>query len=695
MVKGSAKEIIRGVEENPRTFHPEPGWQGNRWTQDPWEQTQVYYFRTGSTPVLDDDTPLQPYVAIAYPSSRNKLKSQVDQFYVSTRSRSGSRHTGSGTGTRRLVHHYNYTDAYDEDVICPTIALNSDIRGKIYNNGRLMWRLYTTAESGGNTESTLLCEAENHYIDSLDCLNMTPSPESDWVTKAASAINRGTRKFRIVIDYENVEVNTRTSMVQSGYQTISVTRQNYLELKRQGYDCRVGGKVTIPAFTTVTTRDTVVTPLAQLMDMAVQTVDGTWLIGYKRATSNATGRDFVDYSKPFMGVKLTRMDNGVSSYNYSDDFYATEYNKVNDVPLRVYDPYAQLSWLGNYFFIGGHPIKNYAFETGQDANGDAVPVAESVVYADNYNVWSGNYHKEYTNNVYLGATQLRRLMVDTDFSLYGAAGHQYPLPYFSGSDEWCNNILLGGQGNHASQAVASVYPRARCWNALWRITAPYFLAEKASEWNTNTEGVVPKAIYEGRGYALNSAVFLLHKGNGSESKLKKAMQTFNNTYRGLYFVQDFAYPMANNRHSDPITLQVPMYQFPLVIGSQYSLDNSKGLNKSVPSLKGSLRAHSQQWATKWLYMYMRGYKGLYWKEDYLAGVDYARFKATEAIKRIKELRLYVYRVNAFNLKTMTYDCLLLRPDRYMSKDEQYVQSRSTDSTWLLKGWTEGAVIGNQ
>lgn len=133
VVHGSAKEIVEGKEVDPVNYDPKTKTYSNK----RWEQEKRYYFCTGASEEIPDCPNLQDYVAVAYPSDYNKLKSN-NQVY-----------------------------AYVLDVQCPTLALFSDISKKAFKKGKLYWRLY-------NGSGKLLVERENQWLVTDSTCNMYP-----------------------------------------------------------------------------------------------------------------------------------------------------------------------------------------------------------------------------------------------------------------------------------------------------------------------------------------------------------------------------------------------------------------------------------------------------------------------------------------------------------------------------------------
>lgn len=111
-VTGYAKEIQNGTEVDPLKYDEST----NKYYNQKWSQSKTYYFRTGPSKTVEDcpsDADFEKLVAIAYPSYYNKVKDY-----------------GGGTIT-----------SYVNDVKYPNIAFYSDVSKKIFQKGKLKWRL--------------------------------------------------------------------------------------------------------------------------------------------------------------------------------------------------------------------------------------------------------------------------------------------------------------------------------------------------------------------------------------------------------------------------------------------------------------------------------------------------------------------------------------------------------------------------
>lgn len=107
-ITGLAKELRAGKWQDPQTYNVKDGYYENV----PWEQTKAFYFRTGDGMNIKDGGDLQSFVAVAYPSKYNELKSAEPVI------------------------------AYATDVQNPLIVLKeNNVLNRLYSDGRLKWKL--------------------------------------------------------------------------------------------------------------------------------------------------------------------------------------------------------------------------------------------------------------------------------------------------------------------------------------------------------------------------------------------------------------------------------------------------------------------------------------------------------------------------------------------------------------------------
>lgn len=107
-ITGWAKEIENGQEVDPLKWNENK----KKYENVSWRQTKDYFFCTGPSESIEDcPEDLQKYVAIAYPSYYNQLKSD------------------------------KWVNAYISDIKSPNIAFFSDISKQAFQKGKLRWKL--------------------------------------------------------------------------------------------------------------------------------------------------------------------------------------------------------------------------------------------------------------------------------------------------------------------------------------------------------------------------------------------------------------------------------------------------------------------------------------------------------------------------------------------------------------------------
>ena len=137
-VEGWAKEIEHGQEVNPLKWNEKL----RKYENVEWKQTKDYFFCTGPRETLDDcPEDLQQYVAIAYPSNYNQIKSDES------------------------------VKAYCSDVKSPNIAFLSDISKEAFKKGKLRWKL----EKNYNRTWHLVEEKDAYWVVSDSTCNLTVS----------------------------------------------------------------------------------------------------------------------------------------------------------------------------------------------------------------------------------------------------------------------------------------------------------------------------------------------------------------------------------------------------------------------------------------------------------------------------------------------------------------------------------------
>ena len=164
-VSGYAKEIVKGKEQDPLMYNSKT----NKYYAEAWKQTKTYYFATGPSKAIPDVPKLQDYIAIAYPSTYNKIIHPNDDK--------------------------NYYYSHKSDVQYPTFALTTNLQNKAFKKGTLKWRLY-------KSNGTLVCTRNNKWVTTSNTCNM--QPESGF-----TGVNVNDY-YKIKLEYEtSTRVNNR------------------------------------------------------------------------------------------------------------------------------------------------------------------------------------------------------------------------------------------------------------------------------------------------------------------------------------------------------------------------------------------------------------------------------------------------------------------------------------------------------
>ncbi|MBO5793859.1 MAG: hypothetical protein J6R11_02100, partial [Bacteroidaceae bacterium] len=171
---GQAKEIVEGKEVSPLKWDEAK----QKYEQTPWTQTLNYYFMTGDETAMEDcPEDLQKYVALAYPSYYNELKSE--QTF----------------------------DAYIADIKAPNIAFYSDLSKSVFQKGKLVWTLSQGSYSriSKSTRWQRLEEIEAKWLTTDSTCNLTGHIFSSELVKD--------KKYKLTLNYiTSKRVAVRTSL---------------------------------------------------------------------------------------------------------------------------------------------------------------------------------------------------------------------------------------------------------------------------------------------------------------------------------------------------------------------------------------------------------------------------------------------------------------------------------------------------
>lgn len=172
-ITGLAKELRAGKWQDPQTYNVDDGDYENV----PWEQTKAFYFRTGNSDGMNikDGGDLQSFVAVAYPSKYNELKSAEPVI------------------------------AYATDVQNPLIVLKEkNVLNRLYSDGKLKWKL--------KKDGKVLEEQEVY---------------AGWENRASASFNTKVlpgNTYNLVLDYEKTKVNKEKVVTEKA---IRFSEKNY------------------------------------------------------------------------------------------------------------------------------------------------------------------------------------------------------------------------------------------------------------------------------------------------------------------------------------------------------------------------------------------------------------------------------------------------------------------------------------
>lgn len=172
-ITGLAKELRAGNWHDPETYNVKKG----KYEEVPWEQTKAFYFRTGNSDGMNiqDGGDLQSFVAVAYPSKYNELKSAEPVI------------------------------AYATDVQNPLIVLKEkNVLNRLYSDGKLKWKL--------KKDGKVLEEQEVY---------------AGWENRASASFNTKVlpgNTYNLVLDYEKTKVNKEKVVTEKA---IRFSEKNY------------------------------------------------------------------------------------------------------------------------------------------------------------------------------------------------------------------------------------------------------------------------------------------------------------------------------------------------------------------------------------------------------------------------------------------------------------------------------------
>ncbi len=382
-VVGSGYEVEQGVRVWPFYVVCDANGKPVRNSRIKWQQQKFYFFRTAPEPELPDAIEdLQPYVALAFPASNEgKLFNTAEDS----------------------------TEVYFNDLVRPVIALNRDISKSSYKNGKLYWKLTSTASGGSSktyTQNAVFRSTSNgsykgmniqavnyffsytsdfngkkHHLQLLydtkvkgKCGNegmVKPAVHPEFGYKDMSQLNQKhlvLKEFLESNGYGNV-VQSKLDEIRSKksgadyYQSANLYMANLIassEMLRTAYENYLAAnsrKDDCVKDTTYVLADLHLLPSPHT---------GTFNTTLNSAKEPRTFAKLLPYEEPFVGMKLSK----APTYSYSSEYASEDFSDYTGSYHNLYrqsgwrgqDPFLYFAWLSNAVFIGGHKIAPYGFD---------------------------------------------------------------------------------------------------------------------------------------------------------------------------------------------------------------------------------------------------------------------------------------------------------------------------------------------
>lgn len=831
-VMGNAMEIIKGEEQNPQEYHQDT----HKWEQRPWNQVQMYFFRTGSeAPEVEDAADLEPYVALAYPSDKGVIRnlSGTDTF------ESENTRAGTAAPLKKIADSTNSTVyVYQEDANNPNIALTQQLfftdawgnnrtakQGYPYSQvhkDNIFWVAQGTHKNGNTFSHTSAAKfvttdnsqnivghdlgwqegdigtlslvykyyeysthVENEITgyETRGDITTRPSGSSSSTTRpsnsssvtrpsASSSTNKSrgsssssssTSRAKTSTATESYVVGTFTTAtkqernsVLAAVSAIKQTKSSNTAVqgiklaetstKKTGIkmaDSSTDNKIVITGISNVNldydpdpthrnkhnTAETVAMYQGKvvkdstahfkvLYSLKIRVENGNWREGY----TNSTGTYQFNYCEPYIGMIMTNLEKD-NSLNQS----MTDDKLVDDTEYRLENPDVYLSYLANFFYIGGHGIENYSFTDNEDDNGFYVPTAESLTYYTKGGQTSGNYRPTSSTNIYDGISKIKKLSV---YNHDSRTFNGYPLPIYP-DIHWAPLVTGFRQ---TPLYVPSKDQATRVKNLLGDIAGPYYLAEAASKMLRGNMLYV-NSSREITDFRDCQPAWIKVWDEMSTNNFKKQMQAYNNYYTGLYKEVFYSRPNGQRTYEngkstgrsnrDTVSIEIPYYQLPLVFGGTFNHGgNTKNftLHESMPNINKGTKSRVGQTISSKLFFkaaggvnnwqsYKQKYKEYYgtktyqysWKErTYYNFKSYSNtgtgsngmsyqvesFDAAKALKHIKKIDINVYRVNTYNYNEGLFEVSNLYNTHMTNKFTVSLEDPfSSSKTWKNDGKT--------
>lgn len=359
--------------------------------------------------------------------------------------------------------------------------------------------------------------------------------------------------------------------------------------------------------------------------MMVRPFSGSWQTGRNGAS--------LVYEKPFVGSRIDNvvLKNTQRSMTRSDDYdFATNASiRADDRHYSVYDPYYYIGYLSNYALVGGWEFDANCIDAD-------ITTCQSLIYTDKGGVYEGKLNASKDSyNIWNDHDKIMALSV-FDKSQWSKFA-EYPLPAID--DSKYGYTLPGLDRVPVYEPSDKNYRRVQGYIADMR--APMIISQSISD------GIYLELLELDR---------IDSKGKDVGTEYAE-YEKYYKKHRGQYLTESA---------SNGATVQIPYYQFPLVIGS--CLNNS-GDNKKLnlwTTLKGyksasdkdhnsDARGHENN-AEK-VYTGLIGYENITTPKNSVSKSKYERKKFNNdnaTAKFIQKVDFSIYRVNGYDYENSTY-----------------------------------------
>jgi hypothetical protein len=335
--------------------------------------------------------------------------------------------------------------------------------------------------------------------------------------------------------------------------------------------------------------------------------------------------------------------------------------------IRLKDPYAYFAYLSNFVFIAGRKTNAYAFDEVKTPH-----ATETLTLSYNTSDVAGADQVEGMASITM---DLRDQMYRTwnDWYYNDDGQPRYPLPTRLGKDY--EAAMPNQDGKAASYTPAYVktstnYPyHVSLGDFVKDFAAPYYVAQELSTKMKEVATELYNYYYNQRKQSKNDKYEL---NSGDYYWIDYYVKKWNDLHRGQYLRVE----------SRGFEVKVPYYQFPLIFGDCFGQVNGKGgvdpdfKNYTTKAIERGNRSFGSSMDKK--------LSGIRWESDvssllfarligrdtwfpptnytpqgkcfeYNQSVAWDKFDAAEALKNVKKLDAYIYRVDTYNLNTGLYE----------------------------------------